>query len=237
MTTFSNDDLEALEAALDALPQDCLPMSLSELNGYLTGVLLNPDQIMPAQWVPMIWADNPSQALEPVQNAEMTISLIMDHHNTIAKMLSDGSKYEAILAFEVNHPDETLWEPWVNGFMKSTVLSPRSWDVLTPEIDEEAYASLEFIFTLDDVANHTPDFSYHQVDEIDRRAPDLIPKCVAELNRFSKGLQMVSTPMMENVNMDVCMDNVVPFSGKKQGRNEMCKCGSSRKYKYCCGAN
>ena len=122
-------------------------------------------------------------------------------------------------------------------FQKSTLLSPRSWDVLTPEIDEEAYASLEFIFTLDDVANDTPDFPKHQVDEIDRRAPDLIPICVAELNRFSKELRMMSAPMAEDVSMDVCMDNVVPFSGKKQGRNEICKCGSGRKYKYCCGAN
>ena len=37
MTAFAEDDLEAV---LDALPQDGLPMGLSELNGYSKGDLL-----------------------------------------------------------------------------------------------------------------------------------------------------------------------------------------------------
>src|SRR6056297_2008504 len=98
MTAFTEDDLEALEAVLDALPQDGLPMGLSELNGFLTGVLLNPDQIMPSQWIPVIWGDNPRQTFASLEDAETTINLIMDHYNTIAKMLSDGSQYEAVLA-------------------------------------------------------------------------------------------------------------------------------------------
>ena len=237
MTAFTEDELEALEAALDALPQDGLPMGVSELNGFLTGILLNPDQIMPSQWIPVIWGDNPRQTFASLEDADTTINLIMDHYNTIAKMLSYGPQYEAVLAFEVNHPDETLWEPWVDGFMKSIDLSPGSWEVLTPEIDEEAHASLDFIFTLDEVARNTSVFPDHQVDEIDEQAPDLIPKCVAELNRFSRDLRMLSAPMAEDVSLGGYKDNVVPFVGKKQGRNDLCKCGSGRKYKHCCGSN
>lgn len=237
MTAFTEDDLEALEAVLDALPQDGLPMGLSELNGFLTGVILNPDQIMTSQWIPVIWGDNPRQAFASLENAETTINLIMDHYNTIAKMLSDGPQYEAVLAYDVNDPDETLWEPWVEGFMKSIALSPGAWEILTPDNDEEAHASLEFILTLNEVAENTSVFPDHQVDEIDERAPDLIPICVAELNQFSKELRMMSAPMAEDVSMESYTNNVVPFVGRKQGRNDLCKCGSGRKYKHCCGSN
>jgi uncharacterized protein len=78
VTAFTEDELEALEAALDSLPQDGLPMGLSELNGFLTGVLLNPDQIMPSQWIPVIWGDNPRQAFASLQDADLTINECAD---------------------------------------------------------------------------------------------------------------------------------------------------------------
>ena len=234
MTAFAEDDLEAV---LDALPQDGLPLGLSELNGFLTGVLLNPDQIIPSQWIPAIWGDNPQQTFASLSDAQNTINLIMDHYNTIAKMLSDGPQYEAVLAYDVNGPDETLWEHWVEGFMKSIALSPGAWEILTPDNDEEANASLEFILTLNEVAENTSVFPDHQVDEIDERAPDLIPICVAELNRFSKDQRTISAPTTEDFSIDSYTNNVVPFVGRKQGRNDLCKCGSGRKYKHCCGVN
>ena len=237
MTTFTTTHLEALEDALDALPQDGLPMGISELNGFLTGVLLSPEQIMPSDWVPVIWGDYPNHAFASMEDAETTINLIMEHYNTLAKMLAEGPQYEAVLAYEVKHPDETLWEPWVDGFMKSLELAPTAWDVLTPEVDEKADAALDFIFTLDEIARNTPNFPQHQVDEIDQRAPDFIPQCVSELNRFSRQVRKLGAPMAEDVGMEKYAANVVPFRANKQGRNDLCKCGSGRKYNCCCGAN
>ena len=79
MTTFTTTHLEALEDALDALPQDGLPMGISELNGFLTGVLLSPEQIMPSDWVPVIWGDYPNHAFASMEDADRAVNLGMQH--------------------------------------------------------------------------------------------------------------------------------------------------------------
>lgn len=38
---YTDEDLDRLDALLQALPQDQFPMTLSELNGYVTGILVS----------------------------------------------------------------------------------------------------------------------------------------------------------------------------------------------------
>ena len=48
-------DLEVLDAFLesDRAPQDC--MQLSDLDGFLTGIAIGPELIMPSEWLPVVW--------------------------------------------------------------------------------------------------------------------------------------------------------------------------------------
>ena len=49
------DWIEDLDEFLmsDHAPDDCL--QLSDLDGFLTGVAIGPDLIMPSEWMPVIW--------------------------------------------------------------------------------------------------------------------------------------------------------------------------------------
>ena len=47
--------LELLEKHLAQLPDDGEPMLVSELDGFLTGILVCPDLIMPSEWLPLVW--------------------------------------------------------------------------------------------------------------------------------------------------------------------------------------
>lgn len=49
MMAYTDEDLDALDTLLQALPQGNMPMTLSELNGYLTGVLAAPVLIPPSE--------------------------------------------------------------------------------------------------------------------------------------------------------------------------------------------
>jgi uncharacterized protein len=237
MTEFSDAHLETLEKTLDDLPQDGLPMSLSELNGFLTGIILNPQHIMASHWIPKIWGDRHNQTRDALKDIGPTINLIMEHYNLIVRMLAEDGHFEAVLAYDIDNPDETLWEPWVAGFMKSIDLVPGSWDVLTVELDEEAHASLDFLFTLEDACHNTSEVSDKQLDDIDKYAPELIPSVVAELNRFTKDLRSNVVPMQVDAVPETYTDNILPFAGRRQGGDERCKCGSGRKYKLCCGSH
>jgi hypothetical protein len=74
--------LDLLEAwlASDRAPEDA--MGLSELDGFLTGIVVGPQTIMPSEWLPLIWGGD-----EPVfadaAEAETVLGAIMAHYNEI----------------------------------------------------------------------------------------------------------------------------------------------------------
>lgn len=53
----SDQELDRLNALLHALPVEHMPMTLSELDGYLAGVLACPDMIPPSEWMPHVWGE------------------------------------------------------------------------------------------------------------------------------------------------------------------------------------
>jgi len=40
----------------DAVTDDC--MMLSELDGFLAGIIVCPELLMPSEWMPMIWGED-----------------------------------------------------------------------------------------------------------------------------------------------------------------------------------
>lgn len=47
--------LKQLDKMLAGLPDDIDPMRVSELAGYLAGIIVCPDLIMPGEWLPLVW--------------------------------------------------------------------------------------------------------------------------------------------------------------------------------------
>ena len=58
-------DLDALDEYLmsDHAPDDS--MGLSDLDGFLTGVVVGPELIPPSEWLPAIWGGRQSQNSRP----------------------------------------------------------------------------------------------------------------------------------------------------------------------------
>lgn len=50
----SDQDLDRLSTLLHALPAENMPMTLGELDGYVTGVLACPDMSLPSDWIPRV---------------------------------------------------------------------------------------------------------------------------------------------------------------------------------------
>lgn len=51
------EQLGRLDELLHALPFENMPISLSELDGFLTGVLACPELIPPSEWLPQVWSE------------------------------------------------------------------------------------------------------------------------------------------------------------------------------------
>ena len=59
-----------------------MPMTLSELDGYIVGVLACPEMIPPSGWLPQVWGETGEAKFPDEKVAEETISAVMAHYNS-----------------------------------------------------------------------------------------------------------------------------------------------------------
>jgi uncharacterized protein len=215
--------LEMLDDLLLGLDTGGEPMLLSTLDGFLAGILVCPDLILPSEWLARVWGmeDGDEPVFESADEAQRVVAAIMEHYNIVTKDLQAG-RYEPVFEIDDRH-DDVLWEIWMEGFDAAVALRPESWTPILKEGDEsEAAMALSGLLMLSKVASREHDFEDSIRDEIIQTAPLLIPSFINDLNARrlaragSQGLQ--------------------PRQGKV-GRNDPCPCGSGQKYKKCCGAN
>lgn len=220
--------LDRLSALLHALPFDNMPMSLSELDGYLTGVLACPEMIPPSEWLPHVWGETDEAHFPDQKTAEDTIGAVMTHYNSVADTMTQSHSIEPIYEIDPNS-DETLWEPWVNGFTHAMALRQDAWDRLLDRTDDETRSSMIFLMALQDINIGESKLTQEEIDAIDIEAPNLIPNCVATILQHSR--PELSGTVAANLPGS-------PYKAtSKPGRNDPCSCGSGRKYKLCCGRN
>jgi uncharacterized protein len=224
----SDQDLDQLDALLRGLPVENGPMSLSELDGFVAGILSCPDVIPPSEWLPHVWGESGETNVLNGTTAERTLGAVMAHYNAAAEAMTNSLWVEPIYEVDPNS-DETLWEPWVDGFNRAMALRPDAWERLLDQADEETRAVMIFSVALQDIYTGQSEFTDDEIDHIDLEAPDLIPSCVATVLRQSRPELSRAEP--EN-------GPGTPFmAGPRPGRNDPCSCGSRRKYKHCCGRN
>ena len=92
-------DLDALD---DYLMSDHAPdesMGLSDLDGFLTGIVVGPELIPPSEWLSVIWGgDEPK--FETEEEMRTILSTIMGRYNEIV----------ACLNFDPNNFEPIFWE-------------------------------------------------------------------------------------------------------------------------------
>ncbi len=195
-------------------------MLLSELDGFLTGIIVSPDMVHPSTWLKQVWGPD-TPAFDAPEDLQRFFDLVMRHHNEILASLDEPDGFAPILEVDTRS-NETLWELWIEGFSKAMKLGPRGWNRIRASDDEGPKAAIAGITELAAFADGRHQLSEEEEDRWDREAPDLIPVWVLMLHEWR----------LEN-------DQHRPISARseKVGRNDPCPCGSGKKYKKCCGLN
>lgn len=222
---ISSPRLRRLDNALAGLPADSDAMLLSELDGYLAGVIVCPELILPSEWLPLVWnSDGDGSPFADEREAQWYVELVMEHYNALIRTLSKGQgRYTPFLEVDARH-DEVLWELWIEGFEAAMKLRPDCWGQIAASGEEQAGAALAGMITLVEIARDESDLERDAIDALTQEAPSLIPGWVELLNRWR--LKHYAAPPAEDARRPL-----------KVGRNESCPCGSGRKFKKCCGLN
>nr|WP_316653447.1 UPF0149 family protein [uncultured Gellertiella sp.] len=175
-----------MDDALEALDTDEGGMLLSELNGYLCGIILSPEPIEPSEWLPEIWDADEVEDQGPFESDEDRkefVATVMAYYNSLVAEL-DNNEFEPI--FDVDGEDNSvIWEIWILGFTRAYDLRQESWMKFIESDDEETSEAMMQLLGLVAVAD--PDIESEEpvteadLEEIHEAAPDLIPYAVTAL--------------------------------------------------------
>ncbi len=215
MHALTNDDLDRLELFL--CRQDDDVMLLSELDGYLTGVLVCPDLILPGEWMPLIWGEA-GAPFQDVEEANDILGLIMGLYNDIIRRMGRPDSYGPLIAEDLD--GSFLWELWALGFGKAVSLRPAAWTKLERRSPDDpastAFRGLAALAIRAQDMEVRPERRSDLDEELSREAPDMIAACVLDLHH------------------DRIASRAPGTAAPGVGRNDPCPCGSGRKFKRCC---
>ena len=193
-------------------------MLLSELDGFLAGLIVCPEAVMPSEWMPVVWGGEGPE-FDDVDQAQAISSLILGHYNDIIRRLDQG-RYSPI--YYIDTDDKVMWETWIGGFVEAMRLRPEAWLAWAEDQDPDLESAWLVLARLGELATNPNGFEPLDIDEqLEDLAPDLIPSHVEILHQAR--LAQAKPPL------DPANEN-----RPKVGRNDPCPCGSGKKFKKCC---
>ncbi len=190
-----------------------------ELEGYLTGIIVAPDLILPSVWVDGLWGDG-EPMFDEIAEFQTVLDSVMTFYNaTIERIDDDGPAWRPMFFNAVGTADLDKASIWVRGFWQAMRFVPAAWSALAE--DERTQILVEPFATFLDVEDiPLPE----NIDEIRRNSADLIPRVLPALRKLAQ---------IRSANPA----NRVARRTTKTGRNNTCPCGSGKKYKRCCRPN
>ncbi|MDF3036959.1 MAG: hypothetical protein K0S28_2233 [Paucimonas sp.] len=198
-------------------------MTMDSLHGYLTALAIGPESVPMAEWLPKVWgsaADGPD--FKDNKEAERVTALIARFMNEIMMTFEVAPKEYEPLFCEHEYEGRQLidGDAWAWGFWEGIQLREEAWQ---PIRESNLAALLRPIYLLgaDEVEE---DEAVLADDPIKRH------KLAVEMEAAIPHIFKFWQPLRKSGTATVRHEVV------KSGRNDLCGCGSGKKFKKCCGA-
>lgn len=203
-------------------------MSLLELDGYLTGVIVAPSLIRPSRWMAGLWIDKEPVFDDAVQ-AQLVLSAVGVMFNALSTRIEQSLRrletervcdYRPAFQTDDGKPSHDIVRRWANGFWRAMELAPTDWHALAAD-DRTQVLITPFVGFIDAGRGAGFEPAADIDDRLDEAAAE-IPRAILLLRKIAQ-MRASRTSRVQQT----------PRS--KIGRNDLCPCGSGRKYKRCCG--
>jgi uncharacterized protein len=212
MQALTEADVQRLSLYLCELGDDA--MLLSELDGYLAGVIVCPEMIPPSEWLPLVWGEG--HMFQSPEEAQELLPIVMALYNDIARAIGRSRGY--VPRLDADTDDSPLWELWASGFARALDLRPWAWSLYDDMAEDDPEAiPFRLLNALATAAEESGGSDLH--DDLQKLLRDnaeaILGSSVERLNRTRLATLEADRPT-------------------KIGRNDPCPCGSGKKYKKCC---
>jgi len=227
-TALSDDDFDELEHFLVTSPNAEVSLDLDAMDGFFAALLSSPRMVMPREWLPWVW-DSREGKSEPhfkgLEHANRILGLIMGFYNMVAMHLAGlPDVFEPV--FKLRNPE--MANSWRKGYLAGMRFDQSAWTRLM----EAEPALFEPILHFGEESNGKA--KGQDVDLWTRE----VGMAVAKIHRDSLSKRPVSPQEPKNPASPFGFHPPDPIrSPSKVGRNDLCPCGSGKKYKRCCGVN
>ena len=108
----------------DQSPPECL--LLSDLDGFLTGIAIGPEVVMPSEWLPHVWGGEEPVFDDHLQ-ASAILGTIMGRYNMILRGVEAGVFGPL---FWETQDGTVIAADWAEGFMQAVALRADAWEPL-----------------------------------------------------------------------------------------------------------
>lgn len=167
----------------DSAPQGC--MDLSELDGFLAGLVAGPEDVPREEWLTEVW-DNEEPEYADAAEQEAVEQAIFDRYAAIEDGLdANPLSYTAILWQD--EAGTTVAEDWAAGFMQAVTLQAKAWQPALADEDASMLlipiASLAGM-TLPETERGGQAMTDDALEGLMQDAEQVLPVCVLGLRRF-----------------------------------------------------
>lgn len=156
-------------------------MTVGQVDGYVTALVLCPEPVPPSEWLPPVWGSGSRFAPAGTAGEKAALAVIDHYHRLIRGLFAGSGEYRPV--YETGADDGApLWSLWIAGFVTARELRPSAWRQVG---GGEGAASLSMIAAMHDIAMGRSRLRAEAITVADSMAPDLIPTFVRTLRRWS----------------------------------------------------
>lgn len=135
-TPLTDADITRLQSLLDRVPEPLEPLDAVALDGFLAGVVLQPQTVPPTQWLRWV-TDLEGRALPGSYPAAELHALVRRRHAEIETAVAERDWFDPwIFELDEDAPPSEAVLPWVAGFAAAMDLFPALMAIDDPELVE-----------------------------------------------------------------------------------------------------
>jgi len=241
-----------LKQFLALAPEPEYAFSYDELLGYMFGLAMTPEVILPSEWMPLITGGEMVD-YDSMEQAERLNSCLIKVYN---KFISAFQKKSLKFPFQIEKLEDEAIEKlylWVAGLEEALALRAHLWNSEEyPQLTVRKRDELDYSMMTIQALLEPEEFISFFEDMPEELAQEAFPGI--DLNSQYREIQLQTYLMtVLPLSVDTLLNHAVmieqerqqkhagpgssgPAKSLKIGRNEPCPCSSGKKYKKCCGS-